>query len=507
MIRRMAVALICALASPAMAGHFTHDRIIGFSPDGGYFAFKTYGLQRGSGLPFANVYVVDLERNAWVAGTPIRKMRDETAISDIEAAPFAALKALRQEAMDAAQPQLRQARITRPATVLYAAGIGQAHQAQAVTRISIPHPDDPTRQPWGAFSLRLSEVDAPAAHETCPRQQDLRGYRLELLHPDGDARILHQDQRIPASRGCAQAYRLDAVVSAGYPQADTALVALISVWQQGLEGLTRHVIAAPLPPLGQIQAQQAVADQGGDQGPDLETVLAGFMQGMDPLDPAALEARLPMRQNADPDALRWPDADLPPVARAIALFAAQDGFAKHGRLALNVQQVDLTPDGAGARTTLSLIRLQAFNLGLARRDDLLTVFDQDKVAPPEVFGIGPDVEWRFAMHAVQGLRAHNIAVGRLMITDADALQCGPVSCQSANPVDGDALGLACAPLDIAPLPGTGTALGQAMGPLADEVQATDWLIEYGLWQAQAMQVLAGNADQPDRCWLALQGPE
>ena len=54
MIRRVLVVIACLLAKPGFAGHFTHDRIIGFSEDGAYFAFKTYGLQRGSGLPYAS---------------------------------------------------------------------------------------------------------------------------------------------------------------------------------------------------------------------------------------------------------------------------------------------------------------------------------------------------------------------------------------------------------------------------------------------------------------------
>jgi predicted secreted protein len=66
-----ALGLVAALAGPA-AADYTHDRVIGFSEDGRYFAFETYGLQRGSGLPFAKLFVVDLDRDARVQGSPIR---------------------------------------------------------------------------------------------------------------------------------------------------------------------------------------------------------------------------------------------------------------------------------------------------------------------------------------------------------------------------------------------------------------------------------------------------
>ena len=50
--------------------------ILGFSPDGGVFAFEEFGVQDGSGFAYANVYMIDTERDAWVSGTPIRVMHE-----------------------------------------------------------------------------------------------------------------------------------------------------------------------------------------------------------------------------------------------------------------------------------------------------------------------------------------------------------------------------------------------------------------------------------------------
>lgn len=243
----LAMVLSVALAGPALAGHYTHDRVLGFSGDGRYFAFKTYGLQRGSGLPFANLYVLDVARDAWVAGTPLRSRRGEETMAEVEEAPFAALAEVRAELTQRAAPLLERHGIQRPATVLYAAGIGQAHGAAERVHVALPHPDDPTASPWGGFDLTLESIAIPGGADRCFQSESLRGYRLTLTLPGTDAQTLHEDRSIPASRGCPLAYRLDAVLSAGYPQAGRPMVALISVWGQGFEGLERNVIAMPVP--------------------------------------------------------------------------------------------------------------------------------------------------------------------------------------------------------------------------------------------------------------------
>ncbi|MDD7973252.1 DUF2259 domain-containing protein [Roseinatronobacter sp. HJB301] len=175
---------------------------IGFSEDGQYFAFKTYGLQRGSGLPYATVFVVDLTQNAWVSGTPFRAGRNESSMIEVEAVPFEALEQVCREAMDSAATMLQDLRIRRPATVLYAADIGQTHLPQEVIRVSIPNRDRPIAQPMREFALRLSDLSVPAAADYCLHPDTLRGYRLELLQPGGAAIVCMRTGAFPP-RGVA----------------------------------------------------------------------------------------------------------------------------------------------------------------------------------------------------------------------------------------------------------------------------------------------------------------
>ncbi|MBN9059609.1 MAG: DUF2259 domain-containing protein, partial [Rhizobiales bacterium] len=52
-------ALAAAAPTAAMAGDFAERSILGFSPDGGRFAFEEFGIQDGSGFPYSNIFVLD----------------------------------------------------------------------------------------------------------------------------------------------------------------------------------------------------------------------------------------------------------------------------------------------------------------------------------------------------------------------------------------------------------------------------------------------------------------
>ena len=87
---RLAVAAAFVLAGlgRVAAGDFADREIFGFSPDGGTFAFEEFGVQDGSGFPYATIYVIDTAKDAWVSGTPIRvRIDDETVtVKPFEAA-------------------------------------------------------------------------------------------------------------------------------------------------------------------------------------------------------------------------------------------------------------------------------------------------------------------------------------------------------------------------------------------------------------------------------------
>lgn len=70
-------ALICRAADQAWF------RIIGFSPDGGYLAWETGGIQDGSGFPWIRMVVLD-SRTSIEADSRYRVWEDETAAPDVD---------------------------------------------------------------------------------------------------------------------------------------------------------------------------------------------------------------------------------------------------------------------------------------------------------------------------------------------------------------------------------------------------------------------------------------
>ena len=72
-----------ANSATARAGDVAELEILGFTRDGGVFAFEEYGVQDGSGFPYANRYYIDTTGDTFLEGTPIRiRLDDETTTLD-----------------------------------------------------------------------------------------------------------------------------------------------------------------------------------------------------------------------------------------------------------------------------------------------------------------------------------------------------------------------------------------------------------------------------------------
>ena len=229
----LTLALACA---PAAAGDYAARDIIGFSPDGGTFAFEEYGVQDGSGFPYSNIYVIDTASDAWVGGTPVRVLTR---------GDMAPLDKTRAEAHDKAQPILDSRHVgvpgnhvaSNPPTELSA----DPHHVVFLSRIVSPMGGE-------GYDLALSEITLPAGD--CPDMgQPFRGFRLTLTTPSGGAQTLASDSAIPASRHCPLGYAISDVLTY-YPESGQPVLAVIlSMFTVGFEGPDRRFLAvtAPLP--------------------------------------------------------------------------------------------------------------------------------------------------------------------------------------------------------------------------------------------------------------------
>src|ERR1700709_1048263 len=85
MLFLFAVSLAAQFAASiaARAGDVAELEILGFTKDGGIFAFEEYGVQDGSGFPSSNRYYIATSNDSFPKGTPIRvRLDDEKAKLD-----------------------------------------------------------------------------------------------------------------------------------------------------------------------------------------------------------------------------------------------------------------------------------------------------------------------------------------------------------------------------------------------------------------------------------------
>ena len=221
-------------------GAFAAERaefdLIGYSPDGKYFAFEEYGIQDGSGFAYSSVYVLDVDNDSWVGDSPYRAHADDenTALRDI-----------RQAALEAAFETIISHDISHPARLIALNGDGEPEADELTLDFGLPGYAKPDSR-FGDYELSFEIYDAPSGEDCMGYFGDkAKGFRL-LFTEDDAISIVHEDSRIPKSRGCPVTYRASAVIVPFEATDISRAVTLISVWTHGYEGLDRRFIAIPL---------------------------------------------------------------------------------------------------------------------------------------------------------------------------------------------------------------------------------------------------------------------
>lgn len=228
---------VLGLAAPAWAGDRALIDFIGYSTDGRYFAFEEFGVQDGSGFAYASIFVVDLEDDSWVAGSPFRVQAEDEALSVAE---------IRGQVRAAAEKELTARDISVPVQI--AALIGDGVPDTDAQNLIFGTPSFGVGSVANVSELKL-ETFASTSPLPCTDWADNAplGFALSLTLEDGTTRELHRDAALPRSRNCPQAYRLYGVVLPfGGSGPIEEGVAIVSVFPLGFEGPDRRFLAVPL---------------------------------------------------------------------------------------------------------------------------------------------------------------------------------------------------------------------------------------------------------------------
>lgn len=223
----------------ARAGDYAHEQAIGFSKDGRYFGFEEFGIEDGSGFPYSNIFIIDLETDTFAPSTPVRVRLGSAG---------GLLAAARTKVRKDARAVLKKYQLTSPATSIYARGLGDFADFEGglttphVSKITLPSFTDPTSTSRNSFELIMRHIPAPSVAK-CPL--DTIGFQMEKIDADGKRRFVHKDKKILLSRGCPVKYRITRVYIPAFVRGEFAAV-LISVFQTGFEGLDRRFIVFPV---------------------------------------------------------------------------------------------------------------------------------------------------------------------------------------------------------------------------------------------------------------------
>lgn len=227
----LAALLLLLAIAPARAGDFAERTVLGFSPDGRYFAFEQFGAQDGSGFPYADIFVIDTQTDDWVDGTPFRiLLKDERA----------EVKWARREAMTRAGTLLKKLLISHPGQLLVSNPPGELsadpYAVTANARAAIPLARE---EPW---TFRLDEMDLPLKRCTDLLSSAARGFRLSVQPPEKTPSVIHLDKAIPETRGCPMRYAISDVVMHHPKVGNRVFAVLISVYAYGFEGPDRRFL-------------------------------------------------------------------------------------------------------------------------------------------------------------------------------------------------------------------------------------------------------------------------
>jgi predicted secreted protein len=230
-----AAAALLVLTVPAMAGDRALIDYVGFSEDFRYFAFEEFGIQDGSGFAYSNIFVVDLDTDSWVIGTPVRVQAESEETSLVK---------VRSQAAQLAADHVDEFKLAVPVEI--AAMIGDGVPDADATTLAFGAPGYMPGAVSGDYRLELTTYETTAV-SPCEDWFGAKpmGYALTITDQGGE-RLIHRDAGLPRSRGCPLDYRLHSVLMPFEGATLSNAVAIISVYPGGFEGPDRRFLAVPL---------------------------------------------------------------------------------------------------------------------------------------------------------------------------------------------------------------------------------------------------------------------
>ncbi|WP_162652612.1 DUF2259 domain-containing protein [Lentilitoribacter sp. Alg239-R112] len=237
-IASLSLVLLLFKLNHVIAGDFAEFHSLGFSADGKVYAFEQFGIMDGSGFPYADRFLINVESDTYVKGTPFR-----VRIEDEEAGVLQARK-LVAEKSDVKMKALGIG--TKPGRlVAFNPSTEVVNDSKSITyfpnqyKVNLGEPI--------TISLETFEAQLPSGHD-CQNYGglDINIFRLKLRpSPDEASETIYEDKSLPKSRRCPQDYNIGGVVTLDEFGEPAVHVFLVLYESFGFEGPDGRWIAIP----------------------------------------------------------------------------------------------------------------------------------------------------------------------------------------------------------------------------------------------------------------------
>lgn len=221
----------------AAAGDFAEFRSLGFSPDGSIYAYEQYGIQDGSGFPYAERYFINVINDTYVQGTPFKVRIDDENAGITQARNMVIEQSA--DLIDQLNIKIENGRLAafNPSTEL-------SGDALKISYHSTPYEPNPN----SALEVSLETLDTIPKPPCSDFMENVLGFRLKLkTEPNAISETIYEDKSVPKSRLCPTEYRMGGVVTYEDFQKPSLSVHvfLVLVKSFGFEGPDGRWIAIP----------------------------------------------------------------------------------------------------------------------------------------------------------------------------------------------------------------------------------------------------------------------
>lgn len=223
----MALLVLASGTQAAIGGDAAELKVLGFSPEGRYFAFEQHGAAKGS--TYSVITVVDVE-----TGRPVKGSR--TSYSDEERQRLASIN-------KANARQIRRLKISQKGLMTVSV---RGHDVEPFDEASVKSFAMP--RSWFGPESWLVLRQFKMAERCAKANASPVGFGLALERQSAPAVRLSHDVAIPLSRGCPTRYRIADAHARRAPDGATALVVIVQNSTPGVDAQNRYMaVSARIP--------------------------------------------------------------------------------------------------------------------------------------------------------------------------------------------------------------------------------------------------------------------